>query len=188
MGPTPRVIIMDPDMIRDILFDNKTFPKPKGQPLMKLLVAGLAFEVGDQWAKHRKIMNPAFNPLKLKTMLPAMYLSCLEIVRAWETLMPPKGSCEVDVWPYLANLSADVISRTAFGSSYEEGKRIFDLQKEQVQLISQISLSNYIPGWRFLPTKINKRMKEIDLEIRVILRDLISTREKKLKDGTMKTY
>lgn len=57
---------MDPDMIRDILFNHNTFQKIKGNPLIRLLVDGLVFEEGDQWAKHRKIMNPAFNLLKLK--------------------------------------------------------------------------------------------------------------------------
>lgn len=81
-------------------------------------------------------------------MLPAMYLSCLEMVRKWEMLIQQKGSCEVDVLPYLVNLSSDVISRTAFGSSYEDGKRIFQLQKEEIQYVSQFLQSHYIPGWR----------------------------------------
>ncbi|XP_071906321.1 cytochrome P450 CYP72A219-like [Coffea arabica] len=187
IGPIPRLNIMDPDMIRDILINYNTFHKPKGNFLLKLLVDGLAFEEGERWAKLRKILNPAFNLHKLKNMLPAIYLSCSEIVSKWETLISPTGSSEINVLPYLAYLSADVISRTAFGSSYEEGRRIFQLQKEQIQLILENSQSSYIPGWRFLPTKSNKKMKEINREIRAIVKDLISKREKKLKEGEMKT-
>ncbi|KAL3503048.1 hypothetical protein ACH5RR_037497 [Cinchona calisaya] len=182
-GVTPRVNVLDPDMIRDILFKYNTFRKPNINPLARLLIGGLFAQEGVEWAKHRKIINPAFNLDKLKNMLPLMYMSCSEVLKKWEILVQEKGSCEVDVSPYLANLTSDVISRTAFGSSYEEGKRIFQLQKEQTQLTFQVTRSNYIQGWRFLPTKVNKRMKEISRETQAIMRDLMTSREKKMKVG-----
>ena len=81
-------------------------------------------------------------------MLPAFQLSCSDMVTKWKKLSVG-GSCELDVWPYLENLTGDVISRTAFGSSYEEGRRIFQLQKELTHLASQVTMSVYIPGWRY---------------------------------------
>lgn len=59
------------------------------------------------------------------------------------------GSCEIDAWTFLNSLTGDVISRTAFGSNYEEGKRIFQLLTEQGRLTVQVLRSIYIPGWRF---------------------------------------
>ena len=70
------------------------------------------------------------------------------MVSKWEMMMSKEGSCELDVWPSLQTLTADVISRTAFGSSYEEGRKIFQLQKEQAELLVQVGHSVYIPGWR----------------------------------------
>ena len=70
------------------------------------------------------------------------------MVNKWKKLSV-EGSCELDVWPYLENLTGDVISRTAFGSSYEEGIRIFQLQKEQTYLAIKVAMSVYIPGWRY---------------------------------------
>ena len=81
-------------------------------------------------------------------MVPAFYHSCNEMVSKWESMVSREGSCELDVMPYLQNMAADVISRTAFGSSYERGKKIFKLQTELTNLVIQASLETYIPGWR----------------------------------------
>lgn len=83
-------------------------------------------------------------------MLPAMWTSCDELISKWEQLVVPQGSCEVDVWPELQNLTADVISRTAFGSNYKEGNRIFMLQREQAELLIHAALSVYVPGLRYI--------------------------------------
>lgn len=80
-------------------------------------------------------------------MVPAFYASCSELVGRWEKFVSD-GSCELDVWP--ENLSGDVISRTAFGSSYEQGRRIFRLQTEQAEHVIQAALSIYIPGFRYV--------------------------------------
>ncbi|KAF8408893.1 hypothetical protein HHK36_004962 [Tetracentron sinense] len=182
IGPTPRVNVMDPELIREIL-SNKFghFTKPKPNPLAKLLATGLANYEGEKWAKHRRIINPAFHLEKLKRMLPAFRKSCGKMVSRWEKLVLVEGSCELDVWPELQNLAGDVISRTAFGSSYEEGRRIFQLQNEQALLFMQVIQSVYIPGLRFLPTKRNNRMKEIDREVQSLLRGIINKREKAMK-------
>ena len=81
-------------------------------------------------------------------MLPAFYLSCSEMISNWESLVSTEGMCELDVFPYLQTLTGDVISRTAFGSNYEEGRRIFQLQTEQAELAIKALRSIYIPGWR----------------------------------------
>ncbi|KAL6999698.1 hypothetical protein U1Q18_000853 [Sarracenia purpurea var. burkii] len=150
MGPTPRINTTDPKLIREILHNYKVFQKSKLNPLGKLLVTGIFAYEGEKWAKHRSLLNPAFHLEKLKLMVPAMYSSCCEMISKWELFVSAKGngSCELDVWPYLANLAGDVISRTAFGSNYKEGERIFQLLKEQVDIIIPCLRSIYIPGWR----------------------------------------
>uniref|UniRef100_A0A5B7BNH3 Cytochrome P450 CYP72A219-like n=1 Tax=Davidia involucrata TaxID=16924 RepID=A0A5B7BNH3_DAVIN len=183
LGPKPQVHIMDPENVREILSKNYHFQKPHGNPLSKLLASGLADYETEKWSKHRKIINPAFHLEKLKHMLPAFYLSCSDMMSKWEKMVSMEGSCELDVWPYLQTLSSDVISRTAFGSSYEEGRRIFELQKEQAELLLQVSQSIYIPGFRFLPTRRNKRMKEIDKEVKASLRTIINNRVTAMKAG-----
>ncbi|KAL7610676.1 hypothetical protein Lser_V15G10999 [Lactuca serriola] len=183
MGPRPLVHVTEPALIREILANYSQFLKKRGgNPLRNILARGLANVEVDQWSKHRKIINPAFHVEKLKDMLPAFYVSCSEMINKWEELTKERSS-EVDVYPHFQTFTSDVISRTAFGSSYQEGRKIFELQKEQAVLVIKATQSVYIPGSRFLPTKSNRRMKEIDREIKGSIKKIINKRVTAMKAG-----
>ncbi|PIA45522.1 hypothetical protein AQUCO_01600005v1 [Aquilegia coerulea] len=183
-GPKVRVNIMDPELIREV-FSNKYhgFSKTKVNPYLKLIVTGLVSHDGDTWVKHRRIINPAFHIEKLKLMLPAFHTCCSELVSKWQKLVSG-ASCELDVWPEFQKLTADVISRAAFGNSYEQGGRIFQLQIQLAGLIMQAMQSVYIPGisW-YLPTKQNNKRMKIEGEIQSLLTDMIKKREEAMKIG-----
>ncbi|KAF1885439.1 hypothetical protein Lal_00029328 [Lupinus albus] len=152
-GPVPRLTITDPQLIKDVYNNIHSFQKVSINPPLSLLVTGLI-------------------------MLPAISESCSDMMSKWEDMLSSDGSCELDVLPFLRNLTSDVISRTAFGHNHEEGRRIFELQKEQAELLMKVILKLNIPGWRFLPTRTHKRIKEIDTDIQASLKGIIMKREK----------
>ncbi|CAI9296516.1 unnamed protein product [Lactuca saligna] len=183
MGPRPTVQVTEPAMIKEILADYYKFQKSRGNPLFRKLMKGLVDVEGDQWIKHRKIINPAFNIEKLKQMIPAFYTSCDEMINKWKNLLIKESSCEVDVCPYIETMSNDVISRTAFGSSFEEGRKIFELLHEMLVLIVKSIQSDIFPGSRFLPTKRNKRIKEIDKKVKDSIKGIVNKRLVAMKAG-----
>jgi cytochrome P450 len=70
------VTISDPGLAKDVM-SNKFghFEKTKFPALSKLLAEGLASIEGDKWAKHRRILNPAFQLEKVKVSS-RTYVSC----------------------------------------------------------------------------------------------------------------
>ncbi|PHU11096.1 Cytochrome [Capsicum chinense] len=146
LGPKPAMLITEPEYVREILSKSYIYQKIEGNAITKLLAQGLASYETDKWAKHRRIINPAFHLDKLKHMLPAFYMSCCDMLSKWENIVSSEGS-EIDVLPFLQTLTSDAISRTAFGSNYEEGRQIFELQKELADLILHAARWIYIPGW-----------------------------------------
>ncbi|KAL2471927.1 Cytochrome [Abeliophyllum distichum] len=183
----PRLIIADPELMRSILNDkNGHFQKPPLNPLVDLLSLGVASLEGEKWAKRRKLLTPAFHHEKIQGMVPAFLTSCVNLIDQWKNKVGSEESFELDIAPEMQNLAADVISRAAFGSNFEDGKKIFELQKEQVVLILEAYMSIYLPGFRFLPTKKNKRRYEIDNKIKAMLKDIIQRKERAMQNGETK--
>lgn len=56
-------------------------------------------------------------------MVPEMSSSVAKMLESWENY----GGKEIDVFKEFGKLTTEVISRTAFGSSYIDGKNIFEM-------------------------------------------------------------
>jgi len=84
----------------------------------------------------------------LQGMIPTIAESCTFTIEKWMKTISPEGTSEIDIWPEFQQLTSDIISRTAFGSSFEDGKKILELQKELQQLVIEAMGMLYIPGFR----------------------------------------
>ncbi|KAJ4725157.1 Cytochrome P450 [Melia azedarach] len=182
-GPNPCLNITEPKLISEVLLKHEIFKKPRRNPISKYLVQGMVMYEGEKWSKVRKIANPAFYFEKLKDLLPEMHTSCKDMVNKWKDLLSNKESVEIDVWADIQVMTADVISRTAFGSSFEDGKKIFELITKQIDNMIDVLKMPYIPGWRFLPTPTNRKLIGNYKEIRKLIQGIINKREEALKMG-----
>ncbi|KAH6774172.1 hypothetical protein C2S51_012576 [Perilla frutescens var. frutescens] len=181
----PRLLVADAGLMRDILNDkNGHFRKPPTNPLVDLLTLGVSTLEGLQWKKRRNLITPSFHHEKILGMVPTFLTSCSDMIRGWkEKLVDLEGKFEVDVAIEMQRLTSDIIARAAFGTSFDEVKMIFELQKEQVVLTLEAFYAFYFPGLRFVPTKKNRRRYEIDNKIKAILKDMIIRKQRKLESG-----
>ncbi|PWA71553.1 disease resistance protein (TIR-NBS-LRR class) [Artemisia annua] len=82
----------------------------------------------------------------------------------------------------------NVISRAAFSSSYEEGQKIFRIQKEQMELMIQLLFIFQLPGGRFIPTRANKKFQENRNKLQALARGIVDKRRKAIEMGEPHTY
>lgn len=59
---------MDPELYKEVMSKPNIFQKIV-DPVSEMLLGGLLILEGDKWAKHRKIVNPAFHIEKLKVII-----------------------------------------------------------------------------------------------------------------------
>ncbi|GMN72227.1 hypothetical protein TIFTF001_055228 [Ficus carica] len=146
IGPQPQLVITEPELIKEVLNNrNRAYPKLEAKGfLRKLLGDGLATAKGEKWAKLRKLANYAFHGDSLKGMNPAMISSVEKMLERWKNY---EGK-EVEVFEEFRLLTSEVISRTAFGSSYQEGKKIFDMMQKLTLLFSRNTFKVSFPGFR----------------------------------------
>ncbi|KAG4943085.1 hypothetical protein JHK85_047731 [Glycine max] len=162
-GPTVRLTVSEPELIREIFTSKSEFyEKNEAPPLVKQLEGdGLLSLKGEKWAHHRKIISPTFHMENLKLLIPVMATSVVEMLEKWSA-MGVKGEVEIEVSEWFQTLTEDVITRTAFGSSYEDGKAIFRLQAQQMDLAADAFQKVFIPGYRrnIKSWKLEKEIKK----------------------------
>ncbi|KAK8654627.1 hypothetical protein V6N13_107234 [Hibiscus sabdariffa] len=176
-GPTVRLTVSDPDLIREILTSkSELYEKNEAHPLIKQLEGdGLLSLEGEKWAHHRKIITPTFHMENLKLLVPVVAQSVSDMVDKWSAGC---GEVEIEVCEWFQSLTEHVITLTAFGfgSCYEHGKAVFRLQTQQMLLAAQAFQTVFIPGYRYLPTKRNLSCWKLDREIKKSLMKLIERR------------
>ncbi|KAL1167451.1 hypothetical protein V6Z11_A05G019600 [Gossypium hirsutum] len=98
----------------------------------------------------------------LKLLVPLVARRVTHMLDKWSAMSTNTGEIEIEVCEWFQTLTEDVITRTAFGTSYEDGKAIFRLQAQQMVLAAEAFQKVFIPGYRFLPTKRNIRFWKLD--------------------------
>nr|TKW19753.1 hypothetical protein SEVIR_4G040901v2 [Setaria viridis] len=149
-GSTPALCVGSYAMARRVLSDKAGLygKKDPGPAILALLGMGLIFAEGEDWVRHRRVVHPAFARNKLKAMAGVVAACAGEVIRSWEAAAAVGGEVTVEVGQQFMELTADVISRTAFGSSYRQGKEVFLAQRE-LQLMAFASNRVRVPGMQW---------------------------------------
>ncbi|PIN06544.1 Cytochrome P450 CYP4/CYP19/CYP26 subfamily [Handroanthus impetiginosus] len=161
--------ITDPEMAKEVsLCTSLNLGKPSYLSTDRgpLLGRGILSSNGQYWVHQRKIIAPQFYLDKVKGMVNLMAESTLAMLKTWENKIESwGGKVKITVDEDLRSLSADIISRACFGSSYTEGELIFTKLHALQRTMSKGNFNVGVPGLRYLPTKHNKEIWKLEAEI-----------------------
>ncbi|KAK1357960.1 hypothetical protein POM88_051216 [Heracleum sosnowskyi] len=135
LGKTPRLNIMDPELVKEVL-SNKLghFQKPSLNPLILILTNGLTTLEGETWATHRRIISPAFHLEKLKVK-PAVKKPVKKVDTSGSD---DSSSDEETVVP--AKIAKPAPKAKAASSSSEES----DSEDDQIQKLEMSKLEKFV--------------------------------------------
>ncbi|PRQ40547.1 putative cytochrome P450 [Rosa chinensis] len=158
-GSQAQLIVMDTELCKEILNDNdRVYRKPKKEGFaLRLQGNGLPGIEGEKWAKVRKISMHAFHGESLKTMIPSMIASTETMLKRWTKYEEGR---EIEMFEEFRLLTSEVISRTAFGSSYLEGQDIFEMLMSLASFLVKNTYRLRLPGF----SRIIKIKDEIESE------------------------
>ncbi|EOY29240.1 hypothetical protein QUC31_020891 [Theobroma cacao] len=151
--------------------------------LRPMLGNGVIRANGHLWAHQRKIIAPEFFMDKVKGMVGLMVESTEPLLKKWETIIEAEGGlrAEINVDGDLRSVSADVIARACFGSSYAKGKEIFaKLRTLQTTIINKPGIVFGLNNSRFLSTK--KKISTLEREVELLIWETVEGRQQECVD------
>ncbi|XP_017185090.3 cytochrome P450 CYP749A22-like [Malus sylvestris] len=181
-GVQPQMIIAEPELCKEVLNNkDRNYRKQRSQGyIKKLLGDSISMAEGEKWVKLRKLAHHAFHGENLKNMIPEMIKSSETMVQRWKTY---EGK-EIEVNEEFRFFTSEVISRTAFGSSFLEGKNIFEMLRELTSLIFRNTFKLRFPGISmFYKTSDEIKSEKLEKGIRDIITEIVRKREKTARTG-----
>uniref|UniRef100_R7W7F4 Secologanin synthase n=1 Tax=Aegilops tauschii TaxID=37682 RepID=R7W7F4_AEGTA len=152
MGNVVFLHVSRPDVVRDINLcvsldlGKSSYLKATHEPLFG---RGILKSNGEAWAHQRKIIAPEFFLDKVKGMVDLMVDSAQTLLESWEARVDKSGgTLDIKIDDDIRAYSADVISRTCFGSSYVKGKKIFLKLRELQKAVSKPNVLAEMTGLR----------------------------------------
>ncbi|OMO72109.1 Cytochrome P450 [Corchorus olitorius] len=188
-GDIAQLYITEPELVKEILKNSeRIFPKRTSRErkrnqdniLVKIIGNGIIAAEGEKWAKQRKLANYVFHGESLKNMTPEMIASVETMLDRWKQF---EGK-EIEVFQEFKLLTSEVISRTAFGSSYLEGKKIFDMLMRLSVLANRNFFQTKIPFIsKFWKTADSIESDKIVKGIHNCVMEMVEKREEKVFSG-----
>ncbi|KAK6931375.1 Cytochrome P450 [Dillenia turbinata] len=182
-GTQPQLLVTEPELIKDIFSRRE---KPKSDVFVKKLVGdGLIRANGEEWTKKRRLAVHAFNGDHLKGMIGAMIVSVKAMLDRWKE----QEERDIEVYEEFRVLTSEVISRTAFGSSYLDGKNIFEKMIKMGLILSRNDFKIQIPVIRKLfRSGDDTEADKLGQSIRNNILEIVKSREEKVMAGEIDNY
>ncbi|GAY43916.1 cytokinin hydroxylase [Citrus sinensis] len=189
-GIEPRMCLSETDLIKELLtkFSTKAGKSWLQQQGSKHFIGkGLLMANGEDWYHQRHIVAPAFMGDRLKSYAGHMVECTNKMLKSLQNAVE-SGQKEFEIGEYMTRLTADIISRTEFDSSYEKGQQIFHLLTVLQHLCAQSSRHLCFPGSRFFPSKYNREIKSLKMEVERLLMEIIQSRKDCVEIGRSSSY
>ncbi|KAG2662680.1 cytochrome P450 714D1-like [Panicum virgatum] len=181
LGTEPFLYVADPEFLKATTTGalGKRWGKPDvfRRDRMPMFGRGLVMAEGDEWARHRNIIAPAFSATNLNHMIGVMQRTTAGMLARWADAVAA-GQSVIDVEAGIVRNAAEIIARASFGldDGDEAGARVFrKLQAMQAMLFRSNRLVG-VPLARLLQVRKTYEAWKLGREIDALLMEMIDAR------------
>jgi cytochrome P450 len=176
----------DPELV-DLVLKKRPADFPKSERmrvgLKPLLGESVFISNGDLWAHQRRIIDPAFEGGRLRTIFPAMWDSGVAGV---DRLRPLTNCGPVEIESQTSHMAMDVIFRTLFSVPIEHEIATAAFQAfrahQAAQPVANITAILPLPKW--FPRFHSRKTKDTARIIRGLIEQLVTQRASEIAAGT----
>ncbi|KAK5994841.1 Cytochrome P450 monooxygenase ALT8-like protein [Cladobotryum mycophilum] len=183
--------VTDLDSIREMTTTNPyRYQKPASISIgmRNVLGNGLLFVDGDEHARQRKTLTPAFSHSSIRELEHIFWEKGLTLCHLLTTNTSPDRTQSVLISPLLNRATLDIIGKAAFGYDVDSLRNPGEPLAEAYSSLFKFDLvSNIILLWRilspqvrYLPVEINRTLTKVRQDIKVVVHYIVSNR---LKSG-----
>ncbi len=172
------LIANQPDLIKRILIDEADdFPKSRMMSNMLQILLGDSIFVsnGEVWKRQRRMMNPAFEDMRVKVVFDLMMQASDALV---ERLDKQADGAEVAIDIEMTHVTADIIFRTIFSKPLEAGEAfiIYDAFNRFQEAAFAYGMTRHIGLPHWVSFRATKKARKSAGEIRGVLDPIIKRR------------
>ncbi|KAL6591540.1 hypothetical protein ACP70R_050043 [Stipagrostis hirtigluma subsp. patula] len=187
LGTEPFLYVADPEFLKSATAGalGKRWGKPDvfRRDRMPMFGRGLVMAEGDDWARHRHIIAPAFSATNLNDMIGVMEETTAKMLAEWSAAVAA-GQSVIDVERGVVKNAAEIIAKASFGIADDEGgARVFEkLQAMQAMLFRSNRLVG-VPLARLLHVRKTYDAWRLGREIDALLLEIIDARRRRPAGG-----
>jgi cytochrome P450 len=175
----------DPELVNLVLKERPMdFPKSERirTGLKPLLGESIFISNGALWEHQRRIIDPAFEGGRLRSVFPAMWDSGVAVV---ERLRPLADGSPVEIEIHASHVAMDVIFRTLFSVPVENeiASAAFATFREHQQGQPVANLVSLLPLPKWFPHLHSRRTRRTAATIRGLIAQLIEARAQEIAAG-----
>ena len=178
-------IVNEAPLVRRVLVDEAAdFPKSPRMAagLEPLLGRGVFITNDDEWARQRRIIDPAFEKGRLRDALPGIWDAGVASVGR---LRPMAHGQPFDIEGAMSHVTADVIFRTLFSIPIEDATAgsVYDAFRAYQRTQPLLNLGAFLRLPRWMP-RLHRRQTTTNADrIRALIRDLVAARAALIAQG-----
>ncbi|KAF9644017.1 cytochrome P450 [Thelephora ganbajun] len=119
---TPALYTTDTNAMGYILSHQDEFVKPADIKMaLTLLGEGLVFAEGQMHKKQRRVMNPAFGPAQIRSLIPTFNDKALQMCELWQSQIhdSPSDGVTTDVLTAMNRVTLDIVGLAGFGYNFD---------------------------------------------------------------------